>query len=224
MSRTSHFTSSARTTTRSRPCSGGDLIIDHDDFHLRTATPRDIPELTALIAASVRGLSDGLYTLDEAEAALVHIFGVDSRLIADGTYYVITSGDDDDGRATLVAAGGWSARGTLYGGDQANGRADLLLNPATMPARIRAFFVHPDWTRRGLARMIFRECEVAAKARGFHAFELVATLPGVPLYRSLGFTPIEPVPIPMPGNLILSCLRMHRSIGDLTPTTQNRLT
>jgi GNAT superfamily N-acetyltransferase len=190
-----------------------------NEFRLRQATADDIAKLTALIAASVRGLSNGLYTPDEAEAALVHVFGVDSQLIADGTYYVIPN---DDG-TRLVAAGGWSARETLYGGDQVVGRADLLLDPATMPARIRAFFVHPDWTRRGLARMIFQECETAANARGFRAFELVATLPGVPLYRALGFTATEPVPIPMPGNLILSCLRMHRSIDDSTPTTQNQL-
>ncbi len=93
-----------------------------------------------------------------------------------------------------------------------SGRADEGLDPATMPARIRAFFVHPDWTRRGLARRIFDECEVAAAARGFHAFELVATLPGEPLYRALGFEPIEPVSIPMPGNLTLPCVRMHRTI------------
>lgn len=136
------------------------------------------------------------------------MFGVDSQLLADGTYYVIT----DD--SALVAAGGWSARRTLYGGDQAADRADVMLDPATMPARIRAFFVHPDWTRRGLARTIFRECEIAAKARGFRAFELVATLPGEPLYRALGFVPIEPVAVPLPGNLTLPCLLMHRPIGD----------
>lgn len=161
-----------------------------------------------LIEVSVRALSKGHYTPEQTEAALVHIFGVDSRLISDGTYYAIT----DD--AAIVAAGGWSARDTLYGGDQARGRADSMLDPATMPARIRAFFVHPHWTRRGLARRIFRECEVAAGARGFREFELVSTLPGEQLYRALGFVPLEPVSIPLPGNQVLPCLRMHRLIGD----------
>ena len=112
----------------------------------------------------------------------------------------------------LVAAGGWSARRTLYGGDQAKREADTMLDPSTMPARIRAFFVHPERTRRGLARQIFQECETAAKARGFRAFELVATLPGVPLYRALGFLPLEEISIPLPGDLTLPCVRMHRSI------------
>ena len=148
-----------------------------------------------------------MYSMEQAEAALIHVFGVDSQLIADGTYYVIT--DDDK---TLVAAGGWSARRTLYGGDQVSGRADVALDPATTPARIRAFFVHPDWTRRGLGRRIFDACEIDARARGFRAFELVATRPGEPLYRALGFVPMEPVVIPMPDNLTLPCLRMQRSI------------
>lgn len=175
---------------------------------LRLATPGDIPELQKLIDVSVRVLSSGIYTRAQTDAALIHMFGVDSQLIADETYYVIVSD------ATLVAAGGWSARQTLYGGDQAKRMTDSMLDPAIMPARIRAFFVHPDWTRKGLARKIFQECEAAARARGFRAFELVATLPGEPLYRALGFVPLEPVSIPLTDNLTLPCLRMHRSIGD----------
>src|SRR6476469_8910723 len=128
---------------------------------LRVAKSSDIPRLKALIEVSVRTLSNGIYTSAQAEAALVQVFGVDSQLIADGTYYVIEDAPD------LVAAGGWSARRTLYGGDQAKRETDSTLDPATTPARIRAFFVHPDWTRRGLARQIFAQCEAAARARGF---------------------------------------------------------
>ena len=170
---------------------------------LRTATFADVPELHDLIARSVRGLSVGMYSPAQSEAALVHVFGVDTQLVADGTYYVI----EED--SALVAAGGWSARRTMYGGDQAKKEVDSLLDPSTEPARIRAFFVDPGWTRRGLARRLFSACESAARARGFRAFELVATLPGEPLYRALGFTAIEPIPVPLPGDLILPCLRMR---------------
>ena len=170
---------------------------------LRAATFADVPELQDLIARSVRGLSVGMYSPAQAEAALVHVFGVDTQLVADGTYYVIEE------NSALVAAGGWSGRRTMYGGDQAKREVDSLLDPATEPARIRAFFVHPDWTRRGLARRLFAACEAAARARGFRAFELVATLPGEPLYRALGFTPIEPIPVPLPDGLTLPCLRMR---------------
>lgn len=131
---------------------------------------------------------------------------MDTQLLRDGTYYVVTA---DDG---IAAAGGWSARQTLYGGDQAKGRADPVLDPATAPARIRAFFVHPNWARRGLARRIFDACEAAARERGFGRFELVATLPGVPLYRALGFVEREPVSVPLSEGLELPCVRMDRLI------------
>src|ERR671932_2176071 len=123
---------------------------------LRPATPADVPALHALIAASVRGLSPGFYTTAQIESALEHMFGVDSQLIADGTYYVLDTGTE------LVAAGGWSARRTLYGGDQWKEAEDPRLDPDTEPARIRAFFVHPAWARRGLARRLFAECTRAA--------------------------------------------------------------
>jgi GNAT superfamily N-acetyltransferase len=159
-----------------------------------------------LIVHSVRGLSTADYSSAQIESALTHVLGVDSQLVADGTYYVI----EDDRR--IVAAGGWSARQTLYGGDQSKSDADLTIDPATVPARIRAFFVHPDCARRGLARQLYEACEAAAWDRGFERFELVATLPGVPLYRALGFKDVEPVDVPLPDGLSLPCIRMDRAI------------
>jgi GNAT superfamily N-acetyltransferase len=183
---------------------------------LRLATPGDIPALRSLIDVSVRALSSEVYTTDQIEAALAEMFGVDTQLIADGTYYVI------DHDSTIVAAGGWSARRTLFGGDQFKREPDAALDPATMPARIRAFFVHPDWTRRGFARRIYEECAAAAAARGFRELELAATLPGEPLYRALGFRSLEPISVPLSGNLTLPCLRMHRYIGNRASESPNR--
>src|SRR6185503_7154269 len=109
----------------------------------------------------VRSLSAGFYTLQQAESGLRYVFGVDTQLIADGSYYVI---EDDVG---IVAAGGWSRRRTLYGGDQMKGADDPLLDPATDPARIRAFFVAPRAARRGLGRQLYEECAAAAAHAGF---------------------------------------------------------
>lgn len=173
---------------------------------LRVATESDVRELSTLIDRSVRSLSASVYTAAQIEAALTHIFGVDTQLIADGTYYIIESGK------TIVAAGGWSARQTLFGGDQIKADADEIIDPSTLPARIRAFFVDPGWTRRGLARRLYDACEAAARARRFRRFELMATLPGVPLYRALGFVDIEAVDVPMPGGLVLPCVRMGRRL------------
>jgi GNAT superfamily N-acetyltransferase len=175
-------------------------------FDLRPATDADVPALRALIAASVRGLSAGYYTPQQAESALVHVFGPDTQLIADGTYYVV------EAEGALVAAGGWSRRRTLYGGDQTKSAEDPALDPATEPARIRAFFVHPAWARRGLGRALFDRCLAAAREAGFRELTLVATLPGVPLYEALGFVAGERFAVPMPDGLELPVVRMTRGI------------
>jgi GNAT superfamily N-acetyltransferase len=174
----------------------------------RVATVADIPAVQALIVRSVRELSAGYYTAGQIEAALVEVFGVDTQLIADGTYYVI------DAALGVAAAGGWSYRRTLYGGDQMKGAADPKLDAATEPARIRAFFVHPDWARRGLARDLYAQCSRAALAAGFRAFELMATLPGEPLYSALGFSARERTSVPLGGAVELPLVRMTRRIGD----------
>lgn len=175
-------------------------------MQLRTATALDIAELQSLIDASARALSIGFYTEAQIEAAAVHVFGVDSQLVRDGTYYVVEEG------GLLIAAGGWSGRRTLYGGDQAKERDDPLLDPATEAARIRAFFVHPDWARRGLARRIYDACSEAAWNAGFRRFELMSTRPGEPLYLALGFHRIESVVERLPGGIDIEFTRMERPI------------
>ena len=175
-------------------------------FALRLATSTDLPSIGALIEESVRGLSAGIYTPEQIESGLAYVFGADTQLIADGTYYVIEDGSQ------IVASGGWSRRRTLYGGDQHKSGADPLLDPTVDAARIRAYFVHPSRARRGLGRMLFDACLDAARAEGFRAFELGATLPGVPLYRALGFTPRERVDAALPDGVVLPIVRMTRSL------------
>lgn len=174
---------------------------------MRLATPADLPAIQRLIEQSVRALSQGYYTPAQIDSALRYVFGADTQLIADRTYYVIpgTAGD-------LAAAGGWSRRVTLYGGDQMKGAADPLLDPATRPARIRAFFVHPAWARRGLARRLFERCAADAAAAGFRSLELMSTLPGEPLYRALGFGELERLVTTLPDGVELPVVRMSRPL------------
>ncbi len=183
-----------------------------DLFRLRVAEPRDTPAIAELIDSSVRGLSGGFYSDEQVASALRHVFGVDSQLIADGSYYLIECGEQ------LVAAGGWSGRQTLFGGDQMKSLHDAPVDPASNAARIRAFFVHPDWARRGLGRRLYAACERAAAAAGFRAFELVATMPGEPLYRALGFDVIERFTVPMPDGSELPVARMSRLITAGAPS------
>ena len=177
-----------------------------DGMRLRTARPDDIPRLQDLIAASVRELSHGFYTEQQAESGLKYVFGVDSQLIADESYYVI---EDEQG---FVAAGGWSRRRTLYGGDQMKGADDPLLDPLTEAARIRAFFVAPRAARRGLGRRLYEACAAAASSAGFTSLELVATMPGVPLYRALGFELGEQYSVALPDGVNLPVANMRRQL------------
>lgn len=150
-------------------------------WHLRSATMADRPELEALIARSSRGLGAPYYSAAQIEAALQGAFGVDTQLILDGTYYVAEAG------GTLVGCGGWSRRHTLFGGDAHATRDARLLDPGVDPARIRAFFVDPRWARRGIATAILARCEADAFREGFRRLELMATLPGIPLYSARGY-------------------------------------
>lgn len=175
-------------------------------FEIRLATLDDVPALNALIRESARELSRGHYTPAEIESAVRHVFGVDTTLVADRTYHVIEAGLE------RVACGGWSRRGALYGGDQRRMREAPLLDPATDAARIRAFFVAPRWARRGLGRRLFEVCVRAAAAEGFRALELMATLPGVPLYQALGFRALEDVTDTLPDGTRLRFVRMGRPL------------
>jgi GNAT superfamily N-acetyltransferase len=165
-----------------------------------------VPALLRLIEESVRGLSADFYSSAQIESGLRYVFGVDSQLIADRTYYMI------EGPNGPVAGGGWSRRATLYGGDQHKSAPDDLLDPAREPARIRAFFVHPAFARRGLARQLFDRCLRDARGAGFTSLTLGATLPGVPLYAALGFTAHERVDAVMPDGVTLPIVRMTRPI------------
>jgi GNAT superfamily N-acetyltransferase len=174
---------------------------------LRLALLRDVPRLCRLIEQSVRDLSVGYYSDAQIDSALCYVFGPDTQLIADQTYYVVETDTKD-----LIAAGGWSRRRTLYGGDQMKGTADPLLDPATDAARLRAFFVHPAWARKGLGRQLFARCAADAARAGFRRLELVATLPGEPLYLALGFAPLERSTVVLPDGETLPVVHMARAL------------
>ena len=173
---------------------------------LRLASAADLPRLRELIPASVRGLAPGYYTPGQIESSIVHMFGPDSQLIADGTYFAV----ECDG--ALAACGGWSRRKTLFGGDQHKSAEDPLLDPSVDAARIRAFFVHPAFARRGLGSLLLRACMDAARAAGFRKLALVATLPGEPLYLAFGFQARERFDAPLADGTSLPVVAMERAL------------
>ena len=176
------------------------------NWTLRLARAEDVPELEELIPLSVRALQTAHYSPAQMEAALGPVFGVDRQIIADGTYFVA----EQAGR--IVGCGGWSKRQAVFGGDRARTDEDELIDPTRDPASIRAFFVNPEFARRGLGRALLVLCEDAIQAHGFQNAELVATLAGEPLYAAFAYRVVERYEVPLPGGLALPVVRMSKQL------------
>jgi GNAT superfamily N-acetyltransferase len=183
-------------------------------INIRLAETRDIPLLRKLIEVSVRGLQSEDYSPAQLERALQTVYGVDTQLIADRTYFAAEE-TASTGAPLLVGCGGWSKRKTLYGGDQFAAREDSLLDPATDAAKIRAFFIHPAWARRGIGGMILEACESAAVVAGFRRLEMGATLTGVPFYRAKGYVELEAIEVSLGDGLTLPIVRMAKDTKKL---------
>lgn len=165
-------------------------------IRLRPATRADLPTLALIANTAIDELLSQALGPQELAASRM-IMGVDTRLVDDGTYLVA----EIDGE--IAGCGGWSRRATLYGGDHSPGRDAALLNPAHDPARVRAMYTHPDFARRGVGRAILAEAERQARAEGFQATELAATLSGAPSMKlaairrsSISPTPRAAIPYP----------------------------
>jgi GNAT superfamily N-acetyltransferase len=155
-----------------------------------------------VIERSVRELQRADYSELQIAGALETIFGVDTTLIDDETYLVA------DIEREIVACGGWSKRETLFGGDRWTQRDNDLLDPAVDAAKIRAFFVHPNWARGGLGTLLLESCENAARAAGYRRFELGATLTGVHLYRRHRYKEVDRIEVLLANGQTVPVVRM----------------
>jgi N-acetylglutamate synthase-like GNAT family acetyltransferase len=181
-------------------------------IQIRKAVSADVPALRELIDASVRGLQAKDYSPAQIEGALKSVYGVDSQLIADGTYLVAEVIATPGASPSIAGCGGWSKRKTLYGGDQYAGREDSLLDPARDAAKIRAFFVHPAWARRGVGSAILIACENAAIAEGFRHLEMGATLSGLAFYAAKGYKAVENQAVALANGETLAIVRMAKKV------------
>ena len=166
---------------------------------IRKATAKDAATLEARIAESARALCADDYTPAQIEAALGTAWGLPVELIRDGTYFVA----EVDGK--IVACGGWS------GADSQPGGQSDQLDPGRV-ARIRAVFVRPGWARRGFGRTLVEHCEAEARARGFAAADLMATLNGERMYAALGYRSDEPVGERLPSGFTITFVPMKKAL------------
>jgi GNAT superfamily N-acetyltransferase len=175
-------------------------------YPIRRATPADERALRALIGESVRDLARADYTDAQIAAALGSAWGLDTQLVSDGTYFVAEAPE------AIVGCGGWSYRKTLFGSDANLDRNPETLDPARDAARIRAFFVHPSFVRRGIGRALLEKCEEEAMRHGFHRMELLATFPGHRLYRAHGYLGDERRPFVLPGGITVDAIPMAKAL------------
>jgi GNAT superfamily N-acetyltransferase len=178
------------------------------DIHIRLACLADIPQLLSLIPASAISLQASYYTPAQIDGALGTVFNVDRQLIQDRTYFVAQSASQ------IVGCGGWSRRANAYGGDPSATDADERLLDPRHAAKIRAFFVHPAWARRGIGSEIIRHSELAAMAAGFQSIEIVATLAGEQLYCKFGYRTIDRFEISLPNNQALPVVKMFKKFSE----------
>lgn len=176
------------------------------DYIVRKATLDDREAIAELIADSTRHLSREHYAEAQIEAALASVFGVDSDLIHDETYYVAEKA------GTLIGCGGWSRRKKLYGGDRYANRNAEFLDPVNDPAKIRAFFVHPQHARKGVARAILDQCERDASEYGFQALELLSTLPGIQFYEACGYSRNGDFDLELDGGVKIPFVPMRKNL------------
>ncbi len=174
---------------------------------IRTATAEDIPLLEDLVRRSARSLLIAHYSAAQIEAALGPVFGVDAQLVRDGTTMVVV-----DGENRILACGSWSRRRSLFGSGVHHSEAAEPLDPAVDAARIRAFFVDPGATRRGLGKALLEACETAIHTAGFREIELVATLAGEPLYSAHGYAETGRFGIEVSGTPPLEAIRMRKRL------------
>ena len=176
-------------------------------FTHRLAAEPDLPALRDLMTLAIDRLQAGF--LDPAQvAASRSVMGLDTQLVADGTYFVVESAD---GR--LAGCGGWSARRTLYGGDHSTALRDAAwCDPAMDPARVRAMYTHPDFVRQGVGRLILSLCEDAARAAGFSRTTMMATMAGEPLYAACGYWPVERVQSQAVDGVTVPLVRMEKDL------------
>ncbi|MEC7933470.1 MAG: GNAT family N-acetyltransferase [Pseudomonadota bacterium] len=151
----------------------------------RLARPDDEAALSAVMTLAIEQLQSPFLSPEQVRASRAFM-GIDRRLIADGTYFLV------EAAGRIAGCGGWSRRATPYGGDHSAGRDDRLLDPGREAAKVRAMYTHPEHVRKGVGTLILSLCEAAARAEGFSALDLSATMAGAPLYRRFGFVDVRP--------------------------------
>jgi len=177
-------------------------------FKFRKATINDITELEDLIEISAKSINSSYYSESEINAALGNVWTVDKQLIIDETYWLV-----EHLNGQIIGCGGWSKRKLLFGKSESLNLAETELKPGVDPAKIRAFFVHPEYTRMGIGKELLKKCEMEAQSLGFDTLELVATLSGEKLYAANGYVKIKTYEVELGNGITNKVVSMIKKLG-----------
>ena len=173
-----------------------------EQWRCRLATMKDAKALVALQVDCTHRLGLAFYSDFELDSYIREVGTLDASLIHRRTYYVV----EDDG--LIVGCGGWSDRPPHYGKHLETTDA-LFYKP-----KIRAFFVHPDYARRGIGRALMEYVEADIRQAGYCAVELTAMLSGVTFYRSLGYRKTGNSAIELSNGAYLPAIEMGKRFDE----------
>lgn len=176
--------------------------MQDDVFQFRRAVEGEIPAIRDMHAASVWRLCQADYSPAQITAIVEQMGTMDDHVVHDRRLFIALAGQ------TIVGSAGWSTRPPGYA-LIGNGMA---AHAGDGQPRIRSVFVHPDWTRRGLARRLMQIAENEIAAAGWRTIELGATLTGVPLYQALGYVAAPRRAVLLPSGVAIPFVPMVKSL------------
>ena len=182
-------------------------------FTIRAARPDDHQRIQRVTNAAIRGILSADYTPRQIASSLAFVGPLDPRLIEDGTYYVAEIAGQ------IVGCGGWSFRAARINHDGIGAAQEpRRLVPGRDAARLRAVYVHPHWTRRGIGRRLVETSERAARRAGFQRCELLSTLGAEPVYRALDYVAGRRISLRLPDGVVVPGVEMHKALAETAMT------
>ena len=173
-------------------------------IHLAKVT--DTEKIENLMKRSMKTLGVGHYSEEQIDSCCQFVCVLDRQLIEDKTFFVVVTE-----AGTVVGCGGWSFRNKLYAGPSDTSQKAHCLNPLTDPARLRAMFVDPDYSGKGIGSMILNQSEKTAKEHGFSKGALGSTLSGLGFYTAKGWIETSEENATFPDGVTIKVIQMEKS-------------
>jgi GNAT superfamily N-acetyltransferase len=176
-------------TTRS----GHQISVMPDTFVIRPATPADLGPVDTLLGRSYPALLKDAYPPSVLVTAIPLISKANPRLLASGTYFVVTDGKE------IVGAGGWTR---ALPGEAGPGTPGV--------GNIRHVVTDHRRVRQGIGGRLLRHIFASAESEGLRRLDCFSTLPAVPFYTSLGFETLGPISVTLREGIEFPSVHMRR--------------